>query len=123
MPQLLNKILAPRNYLLGCAIWFFIRFIIGMLTGYPFWRSIFGLALFTPLAIGVLYDNWLARKVMAGLHVLYTVFGMFTLSALLYHSGAVDAMGYEISTVPAAVMSISINGYLFLGAIRLWRGR
>lgn len=121
MSQFLDTIFATKHYLLGCFIWFFLRFGIGMLSGYPFWRSIFGLGLFVPLAIGVLYKVWLARKAMAALHILYTAFGLFTLSALVYHGGGVDCFGYELSTVPAATLSILINGYLFLGAIRLWR--
>ena len=121
--QLLDKIFTTKRYLLGCGIWFFFRFVIGMLSGYPFWRSIFGLALFTPLAIGVLCKLWLARKAMAAMHILYTVFGVYTLSALLYHGGVVDCLGYELSTLPVAVLSILINAYLFLGAIRLWRVR
>ncbi|GAB7079222.1 hypothetical protein JCM14635_08950 [Megalodesulfovibrio paquesii] len=66
---------------------------------------------------------WLARKLLAALHCMFTLFGMFALTALLYHSGSVDAMGYELGTFQAAVLSLLINGYFFLGAIRLWRAK
>ncbi|WP_460030982.1 hypothetical protein [Megalodesulfovibrio paquesii] len=124
MVNIVNAMFATNTYLLVCFLIFSVKSAIGILFyDRPFWMNVFGLSLFLPLAVGILCKIRLARKIMATLHFLYTLFGLFALIALLYHGGTVDAAGFTLETLPAAIMSMLLHGYVFFGAIHLWRAK
>lgn len=120
-PTLLAKALAPRRYLTVCFFFFSAMAIVRFISGFPFWICIRQIGIFLILLVGIAYNMRLARKVMAILHVYYSIPGFFALIALIYHAGSMDILGYKLATLPSAILAILCNGYCFLGAIRLWR--
>jgi len=123
MPSLMAKILSPRWYLTACFLFFTGMAIVRYLYGFPLLICIRQIGIFLILLLGIACNIRLARKVMAILHIYYSVPGVFALIALVYHSGTIDILGYELATLPSAMSIVLLNGYCFLGAIRLWRVR
>jgi hypothetical protein len=118
-----NTIISPHIYLTVCFMLYALMALLRLLSGYTLLHSFLSFGIFLVLLLGIVYRIRFACKILAVLHVIYVLFGLFLLSSLIYHAGTTDILGYNLNTVSSTALILSINLYIFLGAIRLWRNR
>lgn len=119
MLNIYNAIVSPRVYLTFCFLYYSVMATIRLLYGKTLFLSFFGLGIFFTLLLGIVCGIRLARRILAVLHVISVLFNLLLMSSLIYHSGSVEIFGYYLSTVPSAMLGLSLDLYFFLGAIRL----